>query len=81
VNFENLSRNEKLSLMRRHIELYKQFYLNGGAGGNSQRRLPTLFKFAKIYISGFEGAVELRTKMMQARTLEEFEAILNKNQT
>jgi tRNA-dihydrouridine synthase len=74
VEFENLPKDTKLSLMKRHIELYKQFYMSGGVGENGQRRLPTLFKFAKVYISGFDGAVELRTKMMQARTLEEFEA-------
>lgn len=76
VDFGELDKNQKLSLMRRHIELYKQFYFSGGAGENGQRRLPTLFKFAKIYISGFDGAVELRNKMMHAKTLEEFEAKL-----
>lgn len=77
VDWSQISKSQKLSLMKRHIQLYKQFYMNGGAGENGQRRLPTLFKFAKVYISGFDGAVELRTKMMQARTLEEFEETSN----
>ena len=76
VNWEEISKSQKLSLMRQHIELYKLFYCSGGAGDNGQRRLPTLFKFAKIYISGFEGAVELRHEMMQSKTLEEFEEAL-----
>ena len=76
IDWGEISKSQKLSLMKRHIEFYKQFYCGGGAGENGQRRLPTLFKFAKIYISGFDGAVELRTKMMQSKTLEEFEEAL-----
>ena len=76
VSWEEVSKSQKLSLMKQHIKLYKLFYCGGGAGENGQRRLPTLFKFAKIYISGFDGAVELRTKMMQSKTLEEFEEAL-----
>ena len=76
IDWEEISKSQKLSLMKQHIKLYKQFYCGGGAGENGQRRLPTLFKFAKIYISGFDGAVEQRTKMMKSKTLEECEEAL-----
>lgn len=53
------SRDKKLALYQRHITLFIKTWQNG------ERRIETLNKFCKIYINGFDGAKELREKLMQ----------------
>lgn len=49
---------QKIELYRRHIELF------GRTWRHNERRIETLNKFCKVYISGFDGAKELREELM-----------------
>lgn len=56
--------HELFSKMKQHIDLFKTEW-------GSNKHYATLKKFFKIYIKGFEGASEVRDKVMQTTTPEE----------
>lgn len=58
-HWSEFSRDKKLSLYQRHIELFIKTWQN------NERRIETLNKFCKIYINGFDGAKELREVLMK----------------
>lgn len=60
-----LSREQKISLYRRHVELFKQTWPQG------ERAIHTLNKFCKVYITGFEGAKELRERLMAVTSADD----------
>lgn len=59
-----LSKAERIALYRRHVERFAKTWRN------NERRIYTLNKFCKIYISDFDGARELRERLMQAESAE-----------
>lgn len=61
----------RLELFARHIKLFEQTW-----GGN--RNPASLKKFAKLYANGFEGAVELRTRLMTANNTRDLLSTLAK---
>lgn len=65
-----MTRQQKMNLYKQHVELFDEVW-----PGNN-RRLPVLNKFCKIYISGFDGAKELREKLMSASSASELVKIL-----
>jgi tRNA-dihydrouridine synthase len=69
--WENASKQERIALYKRHIELFAK---NWQAG---ERKIHTLNKFCKIYIQNFEGAGSLRETLMQADSTDELLGILN----
>ncbi len=62
---------QKIKLYKKHVNLFFETWPNG------ERRIDTLKKFCKMYINGFDGAVELRTELMNARTHSEIMAVLD----
>jgi tRNA-dihydrouridine synthase len=67
-----------ISTPRQKIALYaKQVRLFATTWQYNERPLPTLNKFCKIYINGFEGAKELREKLMASRSSQELLALLD----
>jgi len=64
---------ERIELLKKHIKLFTELWGNppsariGGGGKN----FDTMKKFFKVYISGFDGAKELRTKLMFTKTAED----------
>lgn len=58
--WDQQSRQQRIDLYKRHIELFAQTWQDG------QRRIQTLNKFCKVYISGFDGSKELREQLMEA---------------
>lgn len=60
-----MSREERIALLKRHIELHLKNY------PNAERPFNPIKKFAKIYISNFDGASELRDKIMHTNTAED----------
>ncbi len=58
-------REERIELFKKHLELFDETYKNG------ERKFNPLKKFAKIYISGFPGASELRDKVMHTNSVGE----------
>lgn len=66
----NWTPQQKIDLFTRHIELHQKTYKDG------ERRFETLRKFCKVYISGFDGAAELRGRFMESQTPKEAIEIL-----
>ncbi len=66
----DFTKRQRLELYKKHVELFVATYPKG------ERRLPTLNKFCKIYINGFDGAKELRERLMMARSTAELLAQL-----
>ncbi len=64
------TKEQKVALYRRHVELFAATWKD------NQRNINTLNKFCKIYISGFDGAKELREQLMQAKSAEALLKIL-----
>ena len=62
------TRDELVSLMRLHIDLYQKYGL---------APYDPLKRFFKIYINNFPGASEIREKLMQTRAIPEALAVLD----
>jgi tRNA-dihydrouridine synthase len=56
---------EKLGLYKQHVKLFEETWRPG------TRAVYTLNKFCKIYVSGFDGAKELREQLMRAKSTSE----------
>jgi tRNA-dihydrouridine synthase len=56
------SRTQKLELFKSHVDLFAKTWQK------NQRKVHTLNKFCKVYISGFDGAKELREQFMAAES-------------
>lgn len=63
-SFNEMPIEFRLSVMRKHIESFDQQW-------QGRKDFSVLKRFFKIYISGFEGAVALRTAMMEVKTSAE----------
>lgn len=68
--WSDASREERIALFRRHVELFASIWQ-----GN-ERAVVTLNKFCKVYIQSFDGAKELREKLMVCRSTEELRSRL-----
>ncbi|HSX00473.1 MAG TPA: tRNA-dihydrouridine synthase [Patescibacteria group bacterium] len=64
------SREQKIELYEKHVQLFARTWIN------NERRSVMLNKFCKIYINGFDGAKELRERLMAAQTTDELLKIL-----
>lgn len=62
---------EKMELYRKHVMLFAETWRD------RERPIHTLNKFCKIYIQGFNGAKELREKLMQAESTQELINLLD----
>jgi tRNA-dihydrouridine synthase len=72
--FGGYSREQRIQLYQDHVTLFTQTWQH------NERPIHTLNKFCKIYINGFDGAKELREKLMASRTYDELFATLNEAQ-
>ena len=61
---------ERIELLKRHIVLFTEHRDNN-------KHIGTMKKFFKIYISGWDGAKELRAKLMTAKNAEQVSSILH----
>lgn len=60
-----LGKDQRLGLYKKHVELFADTWQR------DERRVVTLNKFCKLYVSGFDGAKELREQLMQAASTDE----------
>lgn len=65
------SRQQKAELYRKHIKLFDKTWKKG------ERCIETLNKFCKVYIGGFEGAKELRERLMKQHSPAELLVVLD----
>jgi tRNA-dihydrouridine synthase len=56
---------QRLDLYKQHVQLFAATWQN------RERPIQTLNKFCKIYISGFDGAKELREQLMRAQNTDD----------
>lgn len=68
--WETYTKEQRIALYRKHVELFARTWQKG------ERKIHTLNKFCKIYINGFDGAKELREKLMDANSIDELLGIL-----
>jgi tRNA-dihydrouridine synthase len=59
------SKAQRMQLYARHVQLFTDTW------PNNERRIATLNKFCKVYVNGFDGAKELRDKLMHAGSASE----------
>ena len=64
------SREEKLSLLWRHTELFDRVW-------GDHKNFHILRRYYSIYAKGFHGAAELRAKLMQTENIREVRMVLN----
>lgn len=78
VNFELKTKNERIELLKKHIDVFEKVWAHDHPLEEKEIRklFPPLKRFFKIYISGFDGASELRDKLMQTQTVEEVRDVL-----
>jgi tRNA-dihydrouridine synthase len=69
--WKDKTKEERIALFKKHVELHQQTYPDGS------RPFSPLKKFAKVYISDFSGASELRDKIMHTNTVEEALSVLD----
>lgn len=62
-------KKEKLSLLQKHVAGYEKIWGDG-------RDFNALKKYFKIYISGFDGASDLRVKFMETKNYQEVEMLV-----
>ncbi len=67
---------EKIQLLKKHIKLFAELWGNPSISSGQTKPFDVMKKFFKIYISGFDGAKELRIKLMTARNPVQVEKIL-----
>jgi tRNA-dihydrouridine synthase len=61
----SMGREDRVALFKKHLLLFQDTYQEG------QRKFNPLKKFAKIYLSAFPGASELRDRVMQTSSIDE----------
>jgi len=66
-----MGRGERLELFKKHVELFVATWPQG------ERNHYMLNRFCKIYVNGFDGAKELRERMMLAGGIDELLGILD----
>ena len=69
-SFESLNFEEKIQMLKKHVELYKKYF-------EDKKSYAHLKRFFKIYIRGFDGAGELRRRLMETYSFEEFYSVIS----
>lgn len=70
-SWKNIPKEDKLELYKKHIKLFREEWTD-------KKNPAGLKKFAKVYISGFDGASDLRVSLMSCNTASELLEELNK---
>jgi len=69
VDMEKISVIQRIDLYLHHIDLFEKQW-------DGKKNFAPLKKFAKIYISNFESASDLREKLMESKSIEDLKSIL-----
>jgi tRNA-dihydrouridine synthase len=70
-NWLNFPAEKRINLYKKHVELFSETWQNG------ERPIHTLNKFCKVYINGFDGAKELREKLMNCSNSSQLIEVMN----
>lgn len=66
---------QAIKMLREHLELFRESW---GDVQEYTKNANVVKKFVKVYIKGFDGAKELRTRIMECETIGEMESVLGK---
>lgn len=69
--WEEIPKEERLKLYRKQVAQFGETWEHG------ERNIKTLNKFCKVYVNGFDGAKELREKLMEAENVPELLGLLD----
>lgn len=69
--WQNYTAEQRINLYKKHVELFAKTWQN------HERNIHTLNRFCKIYINNFDGAKELREKLMAAGGTDELLELMN----
>jgi len=69
VNIKEIKPEQRIELLKEHLANFENLWGSNG-------KFDTIKKFFKVYMSGFDGAKELRTKLMVAKNKQEVVDIL-----
>jgi len=69
----NYSRDQRIELYKNQVQLFAETWQAG------ERNIKTLNKFCKVYVQGFDGAKEMRERLMAADSTAELLRLLNAN--
>ncbi len=65
------AKDQRINLYKKHVKLFAETWQN------RERNIHTLNRFCKIYINNFDGAKELREKLMAAASTDELLAFMD----
>ena len=68
---------ERLRVLVEHTNLFDELLGNKSAGGTFVKNFAIMKKHFKAYVNGFDGAAELRAKLMETENADEVEKIVN----
>lgn len=69
--WEQISKEERIKLYCKQVDQFGQTWEHG------ERNIKTLNRFCKVYVNGFDGAKELREKLMEAESVPELLGMLD----
>ncbi len=78
INFEKQTVEEKVGLLKRHLDLFEKTWKDTHPISESSynKSYPPLKRYFKIYLQGFAGASQLRERLMFTKNTEEARKIL-----
>jgi len=68
--WEGYTKEQRIALYKKQVEMFAETWPNG------ERNIKTLNRFCKVYINGFDGAKEMRERLMAADNAAELVSIL-----
>lgn len=74
IDFHNLKKSEKIQLLIKHLNLFENTW-------RDDKTFPPLKRYFKIYINGFDGASELREKLMETNSIDEARKVIDDHET
>ncbi len=67
--WENMSPMEKIAVFKQHIDLFESTW-------QGSKNPDILKKFAKVYVTGFEGATKVRDQIMKQRNIDDVRKVV-----
>lgn len=79
IGYESQTKEERIDLLIKHLDLFEKTWhrVHPISERGYSKSYPPLKRFFKIYISGFDGASELREKLMTTENLNEARKVLS----
>ena len=68
--WDTMTPQQKIDLYKKHIQLFAAQWQKG------EKKFDTLKRFAKVYVNGFDGASDMRVKLMECKTTDQLLSVL-----